>query len=228
MLSNATSTPSPFQNFSLEVVSDWFTPFILVVGGLHLILFIVLRIWAGRDVRTIAQLLERFTDGLHQRSRLDWNGHMTDQIDAFVQDVHDALDDPEARTLVRDRMKVLDEQRPYLNSYRFESIWNVARSGIEAYPLLGVLGTILALWMAMRQTGDDTAAAVGTIVERFGLAIDSTFAGLAMAILLMVVNSAFETFFSRLNENRLSVRELINHVKKELITDSSAAAENTP
>ncbi len=202
----------------LELIASWFTPLIFILGAFHLIMFWVLRAWAGRDVRSLAQLLERFTDGFHRRSRLDWRGHLTDQIDAFVEDVREAMQDPDDRDSIRRRMNILDERRPYLESFRFETAWNVARSGIEIYPLLGVLGTIFALWLAMREPTGDAATTVGTIVERFGLAIDSTFAGLAVAILLMVVNSYYETLFVRLSENRRAVRDLVTQVKRDLIT----------
>ena len=210
----------------LDFATTWFTPMILILGALHLVAFWVLRIWAGRDIRSLAQLLERFTDGFHHRSRLDWRGHLTDQVDAFVTDVRESLDNPNDREQLSQRISILDEQRPYLASFRFETCWNVARSGIEIYPLLGVLGTIFALWLAMREPASDSSATVGAIVERFGVAIDSTFAGLAMAILLMVVHSYYETLFTRLTENRRTVREMVLQVKRELVTSSLSAEES--
>lgn len=207
----------------LDFATTWFTPMILILGALHLMGFWILRWWAGRDVRSLAQLLERFTDGIHHRSRLDWRGHLTDQIDAFVTDIREAMRRPEDRQRIRQRMAILDEQRSYLASFRFETAWNVARTGIEIYPLLGVLGTIFALWLAMREPTDDATATVGTIVERFGIAIDSTFAGLAVAILLMVIHSYYETLFARLIENRRAVRELVTEVKRELATSEITA-----
>ncbi|MCP4891797.1 MotA/TolQ/ExbB proton channel family protein [Rubripirellula sp.] len=210
----------------LDFATAWFTPMILILGALHLVAFWVLRIWAGRDIRSLAQLLERFTDGFHHRSRLDWRGHLTDQVDAFVTDVRESLDNPNDREQLSQRISILDEQRPYLASFRFETCWNVARSGIEIYPLLGVLGTIFALWLAMREPASDSSATVGAIVERFGVAIDSTFAGLAMAILLMVVHSYYETLFTRLTENRRTVRDMVLQVKRELVTSSLSAEES--
>lgn len=210
----------------LDFATTWFTPMILILGALHLVAFWILRIWAGRDIRSLAQLLERFTDGFHHRSRLDWRGHLTDQVDAFVTDVRESLDNPNDREQLSQRISILDEQRPYLASFRFETCWNVARSGIEIYPLLGVLGTIFALWLAMREPASDSSATVGAIVERFGVAIDSTFAGLAMAILLMVVHSYYETLFTRLTENRRTVRDMVLQVKRELVTSSLSAEES--
>lgn len=199
-------------------ITRWFTPGILIVGTAHLCFFGVLWGWARRDMRTLAETLEKFTAGLGHRSRLPGTAHLSDHIDAFVADVQDALRHPQEREQVRTRIRILDERRDYLDSYRFESAWTVARSGIEAYPLLGVLGTIFALWLAMRGPTGDGEAAVGAIVSRFGVAIDSTFAGLAMAIILMIVNSALETLFRRLLESRRQVRDLVLRSKQELMT----------
>ncbi len=211
----------------LEFATKWFTPMIFLFGAIHLAAFWGLRVWAGNDIRTLAQMLERFTEGLHRRSRLDWRGHLSDQIDAFVEDVREAIDDPGQRATISERIGILDEQRAYLDSFRFERAWNVARSGIEIYPLLGVLGTIFALWLAMREPAGDAAATVGTIVQRFGLAIDSTFAGLAVAILLMIVNSYYETLFVRLTENRRSVRDQVIRVRRDLVSSDSPSASAT-
>ncbi|WP_231617587.1 MotA/TolQ/ExbB proton channel family protein [Novipirellula aureliae] len=211
----------------LEFATTWFTPLILIFGVLHLFVFAVLRFTAGRDLRSLADLLARFTDGLSRRSRLDWRGHLTDQVDAFVEDVREAVQDPSDRKTLTNRISLLDEKRDYLDSYRFETAWNVARSGIEVYPLLGVLGTIFALWLAMREPAGDASAAVGTIVERFGLAIDSTFAGLATAIVLMIVNSFCETLFTRLLENRRDVRQLVTEVKRDLIASDVRTSDPT-
>lgn len=198
-------------------ITRWFTPGILVVGTAHLCFFGLLWGWARRDMRMLAETLEKFTAGLGHRSRLPATAHLSDHIDAFVADVQEALGHPEDREQVRTRIRILDERRDYIDSYRFESAWTVARTGIEAYPLLGVLGTIFALWLAMRGPTGDGEAAVGAIVSRFGVAIDSTFAGLAMAIILMIVNSVLETLFRRLLESRRQVRDLVLRSKQELM-----------
>ena len=92
---------------------------------------------------------------------------------------------------------------------------------IEAYPLAGVLGTIVAIGAAL--AGGDEAS-VGSIVGRFGDAIWSTFAGLASAIVLMFIHSFLEPGFARLSENRSHVRETVAKAKRELTTRSDADA----
>jgi biopolymer transport protein ExbB len=110
----------------------------------------------------------------------------------------------------------------------FETSYNICRTMIEAYPLLGVLGTILAIGAAL-QSGDGASASssVSVIVSRFGDAIWSTFAGLSAAVVLMFLNSAVEPRFRRLAENRQNVRETVARAKRELsLTTSSQEGQS--
>ncbi len=136
----------------LEQVSRYSTLVIAVAAIAHLVSFVALKLWASRDRKTIAQTLKRFTDGLPNRSSLDWNAHLSDQIDGFLADINDVLHNEQLksqRQLLRQRMSILDERRDYLQSLRFETACNVARNMIEAYPLAGVLGTISAIGAAL-------------------------------------------------------------------------------
>ena len=187
----------------------------------HLFLFFVLWIWSRRDLKTIASALFDFTRGLKHQSLLDSTAHLSDQIDAFLSDVNDVLDEEgreEDRHALLHRMRVLDEKRRYLNSMFFETVYNMARTMIEAYPLAGVLGTILAIGAALQSDPGTQAAgsAVGMILGRFGDAIWSTAAGLVAAMILMFLNSCLEPPFGRLAENRRHVRETVSRVKREL------------
>jgi len=188
----------------------------------HLFLFFVLWIWSRRDLRSIASTLFDFTRGLKHQSLLDGNSHLSDQIDAFIADINDVLDDPgrsaEHHALL-ERIRILDERRRYLDSLTFETVYNMARTMIEAYPLAGVLGTILAIGAALQMDGAATGGgttAVGLILGRFGDAIWSTAAGLLSAMVLMFLNSCLEPPFSRLAENRRHVRDMVARVKREL------------
>jgi biopolymer transport protein ExbB/TolQ len=87
---------------------------------------------------------------------------------------------------------------------------------IEAYPLAGTMGAILAIGSALQMSPHDERNTVSTIVRFFGEAIWSTGAGLLAAIVLMFVNSIVETRFRRLAENRAHVRETVARAKREL------------
>lgn len=209
----------------LSAVSTWF---IFGLFAIHLFAFFVLWVWWRRDLRGIASCMDDFTRDLKHRSVLDRNNHLSDQVDAFLSDVRDVLqaqNNSSSRKSLFQRMSVLDEKRRYLGSMFFETSYNICRTMIEAYPLLGVLGTILAIGAAL-QTGDSTSAAVSvsSIVSRFGDAIWSTFAGLTAAVVLMFLNSSLEPRFTRLAENRVDVRETVARAKRELSISSETVS----
>ena len=204
----------------LARLSGMSTAIIIGACAAHLFAFFVLWIWSGRDLRRIVGSLDEFTRGLKHRSVLQKGSHYSDQIEAFLADVNEVLSDetrgPDRQECLL-RMNILDERRGYLDSMSFATTYNMCRTMIEAYPLAGVLGTILAIGTALQSDkAADATATLSGIVSSFGDAIWSTFAGLVSAILLMFINSWLETGFLRLNANRDHVRDMIARAKREL------------
>jgi biopolymer transport protein ExbB len=203
----------------LNRLSSWSTPVIVGVATLHLLIFFWLMAWARRDLRRMAADFDQFTRELKYRSVLERGSNLSDQIDAFLADIKDVLDDP-SKTAERQnlwlRIRILDEERRYLQSHSFETWYNICRTMIEAYPLAGVLGTVLAIGAALQSGHGNAHQTVSDIVRNFGESIWATFAGLFSAMILMFVNSIVETKFRRLTENRLHVRETVARTKREL------------
>ena len=122
----------------LDSLSSLSTLVIAAVFVVHVVLFVVLWIWARRDLRTIASSLDDFTRGLKHRSILDTTAHLSDQVEAFLADVNEVLGNPARKndqTALLQRVNILDEKRRYLNSLFFETMYNICRTMIEAYPL---------------------------------------------------------------------------------------------
>ncbi len=213
----------------LASLSGRMAAIITVAAAAHLLVWLVLWIWYRRDLRGMATSLDEFTRGLRFRSVLGSSMPLIRQIDAFVADIRDVLRDPtrqEDRQACLMRLRILDERRSYLDSLAFETAVNVTRTMTEAYPLAGVLGTILAIGSALQTSAsvDDTAATLSVVVARFGDAIWSTFAGLLAAIVLMFVSSLLETRFERLARSRRHVQDVVAAAKRELgfVTDLTA------
>ncbi len=203
----------------LDQMSTWSTAVIAGCFVLHLFLLFVLWVLSKRDFRIIASTLFDFTRGMKHQSLFDSASHLADQIEGFLADVNDVLDDPtrgEDRQMLLTRMQYLDEKRRYLQSMFFDTLYNMARTMIEAYPLAGVLGTMMAIGAALTTGSDDPSNAVALVVTRFGEAIWCSFTGLFAAIILMLINSFLEPSFNRLSEDRRLVRETVARAKRVL------------
>ena len=205
--------------FVLSLVSRVAAPAIVVLFVVHLVFFLMLWGWYRRDVRNIASALDSFTRDVRFRSVLDRNSHLCDQIEAFLTDINEVLEKPDRkvdRAGLSQRIHILDEKRTYLQSMGFETSYNFCRTMIEAYPIAGILGTIIAIGVVLRGPAGDNA--IQLLVSKFGESIWATFAGLSAAVILMALNSLVETSFDRLSEDRRLVRETMFRVKRVLAT----------
>jgi biopolymer transport protein ExbB/TolQ len=101
----------------------------------------------------------------------------------------------------------------------FETGYNFCRTMIEAYPIAGILGTIVAIGVVLR--GDPGQDGVKLLVTTFGESIWATFAGLSAAVTLLALNSLMETSFDRLSEDRRLVRDTMFRIKRMLATPAS-------
>lgn len=203
----------------LNRLSGYSAPFIIIVAVLHFLAYMWLVRWSRRDLRRMAGDFDAFTRELKHRSVLDRSHGVASQIDAFLADVREVLDDPQRkaeRQTLATRVRILDEERRYLQSQSFETCYTVCRTMIEAYPLAGVLGTILAIGAALQSGQGNSAKTVSDIVRNFGDSVWATFAGLSAAIFFMFLNSLVETRFNRLTEMRGQIRDTIARAKREL------------
>ncbi len=117
----------------LKYLSGLTATVIVGAAAFHLFCFFVLSIWYRRDLAVIAGSLDDFTRGLKHRSVLGRSAPLTNQIDAFVEDINDVVNDPSRvkdRTECLRRMHILDARRSYLDSLSFETASNVARTMI--------------------------------------------------------------------------------------------------
>jgi biopolymer transport protein ExbB/TolQ len=228
----------------LQAISDHFYWIILLLSLVHAGGFVALVRARNKRVRQLESHLTNLVGGLSRRSDLDPNHTIDERIDSFIADIREVLQHPHTNDEVQrlyERIVSKDELRRYLQGTKFETWYNVARTGIEIYPMLGIIGTVLAIALGLNTrgggaTGDgyETPAAVvattapasvvappptpsaGAIVRNFASSIWATLTGLLCAILFMMVNAYLEPDFTRLIEHRANVRNVISQAKSQL------------
>lgn len=224
----------------MQWLVDYFYLLILTVGVAHFVVLMVLWRWERSQTQGLAAYLSNLVRTLSIRADIDPRMTVHDRIDSFIADLHEVLNDrqrPDDREKLYRRLIVKDEAKPDMQGGRLETLYNFARTGIEAYPLLGILGTVLAIGLGLNarpatppayvpgqaQVTSDTSpvaspppATTGNIIRNFANSIWSTCAGIAFAIFLMMVNALIEPGFDRLAKHRHDVREVIGAAKVSL------------
>ena len=242
----------------MQWIVDHFYLFILALGIAHLCLLIGL--WAARQRRArdlsfyLSNLVKHFSTSPDRHP----GGTVHEQIDSFIADIREVMHDKERsgdRGKLYYRLIVKDESKSDIQGTKLETYYNVARTGIEAYPLLGILGTIFAIALGLNAprhaaaslpgaapttqsvvAGDSSGAAAdaddelpaatsGAIIRNFANSIWSTASGIGFAIILMVVNAFIEPGFDRLVNHRKNVREVIASAKIALGLGQNSQAE---
>lgn len=132
----------------LEWIAHHITHLIIILCALHLGVFTYLLMRRRRDTQKLKVFLGNIVREFSQRADIDHMRDLDDEIHFFITDIREVLQTDERtadRQVLLKRLVIKDEARPYLKSKNLETGYNVARTGIEAYPLLGILGTILAI-----------------------------------------------------------------------------------
>jgi biopolymer transport protein ExbB/TolQ len=194
--------------------------------GLLVLANVGIWVYLWRTSRTFKKGLSAYLRNLlrpfSRQSDFDPNAPLDEQIDVFLADIRDILQDPresEAGHLYS-RLTAKDESRTYLKLHWFEMCFSIARALIEVYPLLGIVGTVLAIWAGLNASGDADPDKITRIVQNFGQSVRSTAFGLGAAIVFLILNSAVEPGFERLLTYAATVRDNVSIAKQKLAMQS--------
>jgi biopolymer transport protein ExbB len=211
----------------MQSLCDHFYWLILALAAFHLVGFFYLWRERGRQGLWLAAHLENLLQGFHSRADRDPYVTLDEQIDAFLANIQEVLSDPARaadRRKLHEQLLLKDETKKYLRGSGFETLYSVARTGIEIYPLLGIMGTVLAIALALNSRSPDAldagVSATQNIVRNFAGSIWATLAGIGCGVILLLVNALVEPAFGRLLEHRAEVRDIVAAAKTQLGTET--------
>lgn len=102
-------------------------------------------------------------------------------------------------------------QRPLYNRhYKIEMYASVMGTVVQVFPLLGILGTILAIAQTAMQSGG--AIDVSSLSNAFVLAMDTTILGISFSILFMVFESILNPKIERVINESHDYKKVISHL----------------
>lgn len=102
-------------------------------------------------------------------------------------------------------------ERPFYNRhYRIEIFASVMSTLVQIFPLLGILGTILAI----AQTALKPGAAIdpSALSNAFVLAMDTTILGITFSIIFMVIESSFQPKIDRIIFESGEIRRILSNI----------------
>ena len=147
-----------------------------------------------------------------------------------VANVHDnfqrALDfmkykisnDPSMKKVFSENAKGLSQRSVFGRYYSIEIFASLLSTIVQIFPLLGILGTILAIAQTAFQNSGQVD--VSSLSNAFVLAMDTTILGIFFSILFMVVESALAPKIERIINESLEFRKIIANIQLSNHQDS--------
>lgn len=193
---------------------------IVLVAILNVACWFFLVTTASRSSKQMFAWLQNLVGPFTRRRDVAPDAHQLDSIDAFLSDIRDVVEHPQDENELRQlhqRVTIKGETRLHGLSHMFEQIYGLCRASIEAFPLLGILGTVLAIAAGMHATSDgETASQISQVVKNFGESVYCTAWGIFFAIIFSFVNGWYESEFDRVIGQTRMLEDLVLAVKKKV------------
>lgn len=104
----------------------------------------------------------------------------------------------------------VNERPIFGRHYRIEVYASMLSTMVQIFPLLGILGTILAIAQTAFQGGGQID--VSSLSNAFVLAMDTTILGITFSILFMVIESAFQPKIERVINESSEYRKILSSI----------------
>ena len=124
---------------------------------------------------------------------------------------HKLADNPEFEEDFIKNAKKIGQRPIYGRHYKIEMYSSVMSTLVQIFPLLGILGTILAIAQTAFQNGG--AIDVSSLSNAFVLAMDTTILGIAFSVVFMVIESTFQPKIERVINESHDYRHIISKLQ---------------
>jgi biopolymer transport protein ExbB/TolQ len=152
-------------------------------------------------------LLKGFSDAPDK----DSTQHVHEKIQGALQFITNKLANyPELKKEFHKNAEKINERPMYNRHYNIEIYASVMSTLVQIFPLLGILGTILAIAQTAFQPGSNVD--VSALSNAFVLAMDTTILGISFSILFMVVESTFQAKIERVIFESSECRRILSTI----------------
>lgn len=160
---------------------------------------------------TLIDAVDNLMKGREDAPDKDSSLHSHEKISSALQYITTKIaSEPEAKAQFAKNARRLNERAMFDRHYKLEIFSSVMGSVVQVFPLLGILGTILAI----AQTAFSGAGQIDVagLSNAFVLAMDTTILGITFAIIFMVIESSFQPKIDRVITESEEYRKIISNI----------------
>ena len=152
-------------------------------------------------------LLKGFSDAPDKDSSQSINERIRTALD-FIS--HKIATNAEFRNNFAVNANKVSERPLYTRHYKIEIYASMMATLVQVFPLLGILGTILAIAQTAFQSGGQID--VSSLSNAFVLAMDTTILGITFSIIFMVIESTLQPKIERVINESMDYKRIITTI----------------
>ena len=195
-------------------LSKYMLYIIFLFAGIEVYLFWRLKVHYTRLSVRLQDSLVNMLKGVDEIPDKDSMRNIHDNIDVLLDSLKMAKEgDEKDRTRLQANIVKEDQKKLDKKNHDFDVHKNVVSSGVQIFPLLGILGTIMAIGNSV--SGTNATTNIDIIVRAFIMAIDTTILGILFGIIFMVADAVFQAKSNRLSEEIEKYRDMIRFSRME-------------
>jgi biopolymer transport protein ExbB/TolQ len=164
-----------------------------------------------RHESVLLDVTDNLLKGFPDAPDKDSSAHVHEKIQGALQFITNkiALDSELKQDFCKNAEKI--NERPFYNRhYKIEIYASVISTLVQVFPLLGILGTILAIAQTAFQPGAQIDPSA--LSNAFVLAMDTTILGITFSIMFMIVESSFQAKIERVIFESNEYRRILSSI----------------
>jgi len=198
-------------------ITDNIVPIIYIFVGVELFFVISIYLMIKKHelvlVDVCSNLLKGFFDAPDQDSRQSLPEKIEETLE-FIK--RKSTEDAKFREEFSKNARSVNQRPFYSRHYKIETFASVMSTIVQIFPLLGILGTILAI----AQTSSTKSIDVESLSSAFVLAMDTTILGIGFSIIFMVIESFFWPKIERVINESNEYRKIVSDVQLTRVNDA--------
>lgn len=192
-------------------ITDNIFPVIYIFAAIEVYLVVTVFLLLKRHESILLDVSDNLLKGFEDGPDKDSTQYSHEKIKSAIQFITVKLSsDPLQKKRFQKNAEKISERAFYHRHYQIEMYASVMSTLVQIFPLLGILGTILAIAQTT-MTGGGTID-VSSLSSAFVLAMDTTILGISFSILFMIIESTFQPKIERVIEESQEYRQILANI----------------
>lgn len=188
--------------------------FFIIYGFAIVEIYLVINVFVmmRKHQTTLVDVCDNLLKGFQDAPDKDSNQSSHEKIETALDFISTKIaDDAESRVAFGKNATKISQRSVFGRHYNIEIFASLMSTLVQVFPLLGILGTILAIAQTAMSGGGQID--VTSLSSAFVLAMDTTILGISFSIFFMIIESSFQPKLERIINESAEYRQIISKIK---------------